>query len=76
MLPSMNARPGTALNFTPFPATSFPKGSTTADITRYSLDTSHILRQMLLHWEKLIFFSLFMYMSIVMFTLVKIHLDH
>nr|CAG4634981.1 EOG090X0AVR [Alona affinis] len=52
LLPPMHARPGTSLNFTSFPESSFPQGSTISEITRYSIDTSHVLRQMLLQWQE------------------------
>ena len=52
LLPSMHARPGTALNFTSIPENPYPEGSTSSEITRYSIDTSHVLRQMLLQWKE------------------------
>lgn len=52
MLPSMHARPGTALNFTAIPENSFPEGSSASEITRYSLDSSYTLERMLSQWDK------------------------
>lgn len=54
MLPSMQPRPGTALNFTPIPEVSYPEGSSAAEITRYSIDTSYSLGTMLSQWQKYI----------------------
>lgn len=52
MLPSMYARPGTALNFTSIPENSFPEGSSASEITRHSLDSSYTLERMLSQWDK------------------------
>jgi A1 cistron-splicing factor AAR2 len=52
LLPQMQPKPGTELNFTKVPTSSFPEGSSATDITRYSIDTSYILEQMLSTWER------------------------
>nr|CAG4650381.1 EOG090X0AVR [Sida crystallina] len=52
LLPSMHPRPGTELRFTQIPELSYPDGATASEITRYSLDMSFVLGQLLKKWEK------------------------
>ena len=52
LLPTMHQRPGTELRFTKIPETSFPEDATASDITRYSIDTSYSLDQLLLKWDR------------------------
>ena len=52
LLPLMCAKPGTELKFTEIPLQSYPEGSAANDITKYSIDTSFVLNQMLSTWEK------------------------
>nr|CAG4643412.1 EOG090X0AVR [Ilyocryptus agilis] len=51
MLPRMECRLGTGLNLTKIPEKSYPLGSSAAEITKYSLDTSYVLEQMISCWE-------------------------
>ena len=57
LLPDMQLKPGTELKFTKIPSRSFPEGSSAMDITKYSIDTSYILEQMLSRWERYTQFS-------------------
>lgn len=43
LLPNLKPFPGTELRLTPFPKCHYPEGSTPAEITRHSLDSSYIL---------------------------------
>nr|CAG4638646.1 EOG090X0AVR [Cyclestheria hislopi] len=52
MLPSMQERPGTELRFTSIPSESYPEGATPSQITKYSLDSSYVLEQLLSCWQK------------------------
>ncbi len=52
LLPLMCPKPGTELNFTKIPSSSYPEGSTASDITKFSIDTSFLLKQMLSSWEE------------------------
>ena len=52
LLPTMHQRPGTELRFTKIPETSFPEDATASDITRYSIDTSYSLGQLILKWDR------------------------
>lgn len=52
LLLDMHTRPGTGLNFTAIPVNSFPEGSSPSEITKYSIDTSFMLGQMLSSWER------------------------
>lgn len=52
LLPHFRPQPGTELNFTQVPSRSFPEGSSAMDITKYSIDTSYILEQMLSNWQR------------------------
>lgn len=51
LLAPRQENPLMALNFTEIPKNSFPKGSSAGDITKYSMDTSFVLQQMLSLWE-------------------------
>ncbi|KAI9553869.1 hypothetical protein GHT06_019139 [Daphnia sinensis] len=51
LLASGQTNPGTALNFTEIPKNFIPKGASAGDITKYSMDTSFVLEQMLSLWE-------------------------
>lgn len=51
-LPRMKPRPGTQINFTPFPKRRFPEGSSSHDVTKYSLDSSYVLQVLLSHYER------------------------
>lgn len=53
LLAPRQENPLMALNFTEIPKNSFPKGSSAGDITKYSMDTSFVLQQMLSLWERL-----------------------
>lgn len=52
LLPQLIPCPDTEIRFTAIPECSFPVGSTASQITKYSLDTSYILEQMLSSWGK------------------------
>ncbi|XP_069682395.1 protein AAR2 homolog [Periplaneta americana] len=43
LLPQLKAVPGTELRFTEFPERNYPEGSTPAEITHHSLDSSYVL---------------------------------
>lgn len=49
---SQQVSPSTALNFTHIPSKSYPQDSSPSTITKYSIDTSYTLGQMLSSWEK------------------------
>ena len=52
LLPQLIPCPDSEIRFTNIPECSFPVGSTASQITKYSLDTSYILEQMLSAWGK------------------------
>lgn len=56
LLPHMQPKPGTALNFTKVPVDFYPVGSSAMEITKHSIDTSYLLEQMLSTWERSAFF--------------------
>ncbi|XP_018569913.1 protein AAR2 homolog [Anoplophora glabripennis] len=51
-LPNLKAKQGTELRFTPFPERNYPAGSTPAEITRHSLDSSFLLDTMIANYSK------------------------
>ena len=51
LLPVLHTQPGTGINFTTIPENSYPEGSTAAEITFHSLDTSFVLEQILSCWK-------------------------
>lgn len=44
-LPNLKPKKGTELRFTPFPEKTYPEGSTPAEITHHSLDSSYLFEQ-------------------------------
>jgi A1 cistron-splicing factor AAR2 len=46
-LPEMDVVPGTAVRFTAIPRQKYPDGATPAEITKYSMDHSYVLRTLL-----------------------------
>ena len=50
MLPAMQPRPGTELNFTSRPD-RYPANASASEVTRYSLDSSYVLQQLMIKWE-------------------------
>ena len=59
LLPHMQPKPGTALNFTKVPVSLYPVGSSAMEITKHSIDTSYILEQMLSTWERSALFFIY-----------------
>ncbi|XP_063236961.1 protein AAR2 homolog [Bacillus rossius redtenbacheri] len=47
LLPDMRPAPGTGLRFAEFPELRYPEGSTPAEVTRHSLDSSYVLEALL-----------------------------
>lgn len=47
LLPDLKPVPGTEIRFTQFPERSYPDGSTPAEITKHSLDSSYVLEYLI-----------------------------
>jgi A1 cistron-splicing factor AAR2 len=52
LLPQLKPTPGTELRFTQFPERNFPEGSTPAEITHHSLDSTYVLETMLAKYKR------------------------
>jgi A1 cistron-splicing factor AAR2 len=52
LLPQLKPTPGTELRFTEFPERNFPEGSTPAEITRHSLDSTYVLETMIAKYAR------------------------
>jgi A1 cistron-splicing factor AAR2 len=52
LLPQLKPTPGTELRFTQFPERNFPEGSTPAEITHHSLDSTYVLDTMLAKYKR------------------------
>nr|CAH7727383.1 unnamed protein product [Callosobruchus chinensis] len=52
LLPHLKAKVGTELRLTNFPAKNYPDGSTPADITKHSLDSSYVFDLVVSSYEK------------------------
>lgn len=48
----MRHRPGTEIRYTPIPSERYPAGSTPAQITRHSMDSTFQLEQYLAKFQK------------------------
>jgi hypothetical protein len=55
VLPHLNPVPGTELRFTQFPERHFPEGSTPAEITHHSLDSTYVLETMGAKYTRCVF---------------------
>jgi A1 cistron-splicing factor AAR2 len=56
VLPHLKPVPGTELRFTQFPERHFPEGSTPAEITHHSLDSTYVLETMVAKYTRCVFF--------------------
>ena len=52
LLPHLKPTPGTDLRFTQFPERNFPEGSTPAEITHHSLDSTYVLETMVAKYTR------------------------
>jgi A1 cistron-splicing factor AAR2 len=52
LLPQLKPTPGTELRFTQFPERNFPEGSTPAEITHHSLDSTYVLETMIAKYTR------------------------
>jgi hypothetical protein len=52
LLPQLKPTPGTELRFTEFPERNFPEGSTPAEITHHSLDSTYVLETMIAKYTR------------------------
>jgi len=55
VLPHLKPVPGTELRFTQFPERHFPEGSTPAEITHHSLDSTYVLETMVAKYTRCVF---------------------
>jgi A1 cistron-splicing factor AAR2 len=55
ILPHLKPLPGTELRFTQFPERHFPEGSTPAEITHHSLDSTYVLETMVATYTRCVF---------------------
>jgi A1 cistron-splicing factor AAR2 len=52
LLPQLKPTPGTELRFTQFPERNYPEGSTPAEITHHSLDSTYVLETMVARYTR------------------------
>nr|CAG4637252.1 EOG090X0AVR [Ceriodaphnia reticulata] len=73
LLPSMHVKPDTELNFTNIPPSSYPEGSSASEITKFSIDTSYMLKQMLSSMEEPLYILAELQMAFLCFLIGQVY---